>query len=64
MSQPASPTRRSILLGLALAGSVTQAFAQTTSAPLEANKAVVRRVIEEVQRDGNFANFEKLFASG
>src|ERR1700752_4592458 len=63
MSQPISTTRLGFLLGLAVAGSVTQAFAQNTGAHLEANKAVVRRVIEEVQRDGNFANFEKLFAA-
>lgn len=63
MSQPLTTTRRSFLLGLAVAGSVTQAFAQNTGAHLEANKAVVRTVIEDVQRDGNFANFEKLFAA-
>lgn len=63
MSQSFSTTRRSFLLGLAVAGSVSPAFAQNTATPLEANKAVVRRVIEDVQRDGNFASFEKLFAA-
>jgi predicted ester cyclase len=63
MTQPLSTTRRSFLLGLAVAGNVTPAFAQTTGAHLETNKAVVRTVIEDVQRDGNFANFEKLFAA-
>lgn len=74
MSQP-NPTnaapdtrriaRRSFLLGLAAAGSVVaSSFAQpAAAAQLKDNKAVVRRVIDEMQRDGNFANFEQLFAA-
>lgn len=38
------------------------ALAQSDAAQLETNKATVRRVINEVQRDGNFAAFEQLFA--
>lgn len=53
------------VLGFAiLAGGTSPALAQSVAAAqLEANKATVRRVIDEVQRDGNFAAFEQLFAS-
>lgn len=58
------PTRRSLLLGvMAAAAAASPAVAQSGASQLEANKAVVRRLIEGVQRDGDFALFETLFAT-
>lgn len=62
------PTRRSILLGAVTSAAVAAsglgpAIGQSPEVDrLEANKAVVRRLIEGVQRDGDFALFEQLFA--
>lgn len=62
------PTRRSFLLGAATsaAAAVTglgpAAGQSPEAARLEANKQVVRRLIEGVQRDGDFALFEQIFA--
>ncbi len=36
--------------------------AMTAGAPVEANKALIRRFIEEVHNKGNFALFNELFA--
>ena len=36
--------------------------AKTAGAPIEANKALIRRFIEEVHNKGNFALFNELFA--
>ncbi|CAN7673984.1 ester cyclase [Bosea sp. LjRoot90] len=63
-----TPTRRSILLGAATSAMVavsglSPAIGQSPEADRrEANKAVVRRLIESVQRDGDFTLFEQLFA--
>lgn len=63
-------SRRAVLLsaatstvGVAAIG-VTAAAAQTSAAPsLQANKAVIRQLHEGVQRDGDFALFDRLFAT-
>jgi len=46
-----------------LANAASPALAQPAATRLEANKATVREVINKVQRDGDFAAFEQLFAA-
>lgn len=58
-----APFHRALLALALLSSIVGPALAQSAPAELEANKAVVRRAIDEVQRDGNFALFEQLYAA-
>jgi steroid delta-isomerase-like uncharacterized protein len=57
-------TRRVLLGGLTTAAAIATvpAAGQTGGDLLAANTATVRRLIEGVQRDGDFALFERLFA--
>lgn len=55
--------RRALVLGAGAALLTGSAVAGRASQP-EANKAVVRRLIEGVQRDGDFDLFKRLFAAG
>jgi hypothetical protein len=54
---------RSLLALVILASGVGPVLAQSGAAQLEANKALVRSVIDEVRRDGDFTAFEQLFAA-
>lgn len=51
------------LLAAGLAGFALPASAVADGDGLAANKAVVRRVLDDVQRDGDFDAFESLFAA-
>jgi predicted SnoaL-like aldol condensation-catalyzing enzyme len=61
------PSPRRLLMGALVSAAfnssmLAAASPEPAAAGPEANKAVVVRVIEEIQRDGKFENFERLFA--
>jgi predicted ester cyclase len=62
------PNPRRLLIGALVSAALNSSMLaaarpEPAAASLEANKAAVVRVIEEIQRDGKFENFEQLFAA-
>lgn len=61
-----APSRRLMLTGLAGTGAVAvwpPSSAAGSATQLDENKAVIRRLLDGVQRDGDFVLFDQLFAA-